>query len=68
MSDMPPGYILVRPKMISEPKVVGKSEYTSVDGSRKTRSILEFEMGYVNEAGEVLYKFMVQSNVGGKIF
>jgi hypothetical protein len=68
MSNIPAGYILVKPKLISEPKVVGKSEYTSVDGSRKTRSILEFEMGYVDEAGEVLHKFMARSNVGGKIF
>ena len=68
MNSVPPGYVLVKPKMISDVKVIGKSVHTLQDGTRKSRSVTAVDVGYFDQQGNLIYKYTVHSNVAGRIW
>lgn len=68
MSSIPEGYVLVRPKTISEVKVIGRSEHTKPDGIKKSRSVTAVDVGYFNDDGNLVYQYTIHSNIAGKIW
>jgi hypothetical protein len=68
MNNIPAGYVLVRPKMISDVKVIGRSEHTKPDGIKKSRNVTSVDVGYFDEDGNLVYQYTVHSNIAGKIW
>lgn len=68
MKSAPPGYVLVKPKMISEVRVIGRSEHTKPDGTRKSRNVTAVDMGYFDQHGNLIYTYTIHSNIAGKIW
>lgn len=68
MNSTPEGYILVRPKAISDVKVVGRSDHIRPDGSKKSKYVTAVDIGYFDDAGNLVYQYTIHSNIVGKIW
>ena len=67
MSSSLANYVLVKPKPLSEPIVIGRSESVDENGNKKSRRVLKIELGYFDNDNNLLYKIDIHSNIIGKI-
>ncbi|MDC3266460.1 hypothetical protein OAU13_00880 [bacterium] len=68
MSSVPPGYVVVRPKMISTAKVVGMGEITKPNGVKKKGKIMSVDVGYFDLENNLIYQYAIHINIPGKVW